>query len=164
MAVSVALGAVPAMWGCFSRPAAPVSFRRFAWPVGHGILSSGFGMRNGAMHEGVDIAAPVGTPIHAAAGGVVIFSGRLRGYGNVVIIRHDGHYATVYGHDSVNLVHKGQRVTRGQMIGAIGTSGRTTGANLHFEVRRDNVARDPLAYLPSPASTARITFARGGCC
>jgi murein DD-endopeptidase MepM/ murein hydrolase activator NlpD len=134
--------------------------RIFAWPVEHGEISSGFGIRNGTMHDGVDIAAPVGTPVHAAESGSVIYSGRLRGYGNVIIVRHDDHYVTVYGHNSSNLVREGDSVARGQVIGSIGESGRTTGANLHFEVRRDNVARNPLAYLPRPDQTAGISFAR----
>lgn len=134
--------------------------RIFAWPVAQGVLSSGFGMRQGTMHDGVDIAAPIGTPIHAAEGGTVIYSGRLRGYGNVIIIRHDGHYVTVYGHDAVNLVREGESVTRGETIGKLGETGHATGANLHFEVRRDNLARNPLAYLPPPAQTAGISFAR----
>lgn len=134
--------------------------RIFAWPIDQGVISSGFGIRNGAMHEGVDIAAPVGTPVHAAESGTVIFSGRLRGYGNVVIARHDDHYVTVYGHNSVNLVREGDSIARGQVIGRIGDSGRTTGANLHFEIRRDNVARNPLAYLPGLDQTAGISFAR----
>ena len=134
--------------------------RIFAWPINQGVISSGFGIRNGSMHDGVDIAAPVGTPVHAAESGSVIFSGRLRGYGNVIILRHDDHYVTVYGHNSANLVREGDDVTRGQVIGRIGESGRTTGANLHFEVRRDNVARDPLAYLPGLDETAGISFAR----
>ncbi len=112
------------------------------------------------MHDGLDIAAPVGTPVHAAEGGTVIYSGRLRGYGNVIIVRHDEHYVTVYGHNSENLVREGDSVARGQVIGSIGASGHTTGANLHFEVRRDNLARNPLAYLPRPEQTAGITFAR----
>lgn len=132
----------------------------FAWPVEQGQISSGFGMRNGSMHDGVDIAAPVGTPVHAAESGTVIYSGRLRGYGNVIILRHDDHYVTVYGHNSTNLVREGDSVARGQLIGNIGDSGRTTGANLHFEVRRDNIARNPLAYLPRPDQTAGISFAR----
>jgi len=111
------------------------------------------------MHDGVDIAAPIGTPISAADSGVVIYSGKLRGYGNVVIIRHDSHYVTVYGHDSVNLVREGQQVARGQKIGEMGYSGHTTGPNLHFEVRRDNIARNPLPYLPSPEQSAGISFA-----
>lgn len=136
--------------------------RIFAWPLEQGVVSSGFGMRQGTMHDGVDIAAPIGTPIHAAESGTVIFSGRLRGYGNVVILRHDDHYVTIYGHDASNLVREGQAVARGQRIATLGDSGRATGANLHFEVRRDNVARNPLAYLPPVNQTAGITFARSG--
>ena len=134
--------------------------RTFAWPVDHGEVSSGFGMRNGSMHDGVDIAAPAGTPVHAAESGTVIYSGRLRGYGNVIILRHDDHYVTVYGHNSSNLVREGDTVRCGETISTIGTTGRTTGANLHFEVRRDNIARNPLAYLPRPDQTAGISFAR----
>jgi murein DD-endopeptidase MepM/ murein hydrolase activator NlpD len=134
--------------------------RIFAWPLDHGEISSGFGIRNGTMHDGVDIAAPIGTAVHAAESGTVIYAGRLRGYGNVIIVRHDDHYVTVYGHNSANLVREGDAVARGQVIGNIGDSGRTTGANLHFEVRRDNTARNPLAYLPRPDQTAGISFAR----
>jgi len=134
--------------------------RMFGWPVEHGEISSGFGIRNGTMHDGVDIAAPLGTAVHAAESGTVIYSGRLRGYGNVIIVRHDDHYVTVYGHNSSNLVAEGDAVARGQVIASIGDSGRTTGANLHFEVRRDNTARNPLAYLPRPDQTAGISFAR----
>jgi murein DD-endopeptidase MepM/ murein hydrolase activator NlpD len=136
--------------------------RQFQWPVSQGVVSSGFGIRNGAMHDGVDIAAPAGTPVYAADSGVVIFSGTLHGYGNTVIIRHDDDYATVYGHNERNLVSEGNRVARGQQIGEIGRSGRTTGANLHFEVRRGNVAKDPLAYLPEPTSSDGISFAEAG--
>lgn len=136
--------------------------RQFQWPVAQGVVSSGFGIRNGAMHDGVDIAAPAGTPVYAADGGVVIYSGTLHGYGNTVIIRHDDGYATVYGHNERNLVGEGVRVGRGQEIGEIGRSGRTTGANLHFEVRRDNVAQNPLAYLPQPATSDGISFAAAG--
>ena len=137
--------------------------RQFSWPVAHGMVSSGFGMRNGAMHSGVDISAPAGTPVYAADSGVVIFSGTLHGYGNTVIIRHDDGYVTVYGHNERNIVVEGERVAGGQQIGAIGRSGRTTGANLHFEVRRDNVAQDPLAYLPEVAPEGgAISFAAAG--
>ncbi|MHB8382236.1 MAG: M23 family metallopeptidase [Candidatus Binataceae bacterium] len=135
--------------------------RQFAWPVAHGVVSSGFGIRNGAMHDGVDIAAPAGTPVLAADNGVVVFAGTLHGYGNTVIIQHDDHYATVYGHDERNFVREGDHVSRGQMIGEIGRSGRTTGANLHFEVRHDNLARNPLAFLPEPPAAPGITYAAG---
>jgi murein DD-endopeptidase MepM/ murein hydrolase activator NlpD len=136
--------------------------RQFAWPVADGTVTSGFGIRNGVMHDGVDIAAPVGTPVLAAGGGTVIFCGRLHGYGNTVIIQHGPHYVTVYGHDERNLVREGEQVRRGQEIGEIGATGHTTGANLHFEVRRDNIARNPLAYLPDPPPASGIMFAGGG--
>lgn len=143
-------------------PARDGAFRRFAWPVAGGVVSSGFGMRNGVMHDGVDIYAPPGTPVRAADRGVVIFSGRLRGYGNVVIIRHDDHYVTVYSHNLMNTVREGQRVARSQIVAEVGSSGRTTGSNLHFEVRRDNLARNPLGYLPALPAPGATSFARGG--
>jgi lipoprotein NlpD len=134
--------------------------RQFAWPVVAGAVSSPFGIRHGVMHTGVDIAAPVGTPVRSADAGTVIYAGQLRGYGNVIIVQHSGDYATVYGHNRRNLVRVGQQVAQGEQIGEIGTTGRTDGANLHFEVRRGNRPQNPLAYLPPPASTSGITFAR----
>lgn len=82
----------------------PRAARQFAWPVWTGMVTSGFGIRRGVMHKGVDIAAPEGTPVHAADAGVVIFVGRLPGYGNTVIIRHSGNYVTIYAHDRENVV------------------------------------------------------------
>ncbi len=134
---------------------------RFDWPVLGGVVSSGFGMRNGVMHDGVDIATPVGTPVHAAADGRVIYAGRFRGYGNVVILEHSNHYVTVYGHNAANKVHEGQMVLRGQVISKVGTTGRTTGPNLHFEVRHNNVASNPLRYLPPLGSTIGTRLAAG---
>jgi len=125
------------------------------------MLSSGFGLRHGAMHDGVDIAVPVGTPVMAAASGRVIFAGRMRGYGRIIIIQHDNHYVTVYAHDSINLVREGQMVSRGQVIGRVGRSGRTTGANLHFEVRHNNIASNPLLYLSPIPSTSETRLAAG---
>ncbi len=136
--------------------------RQFRWPVIAGEVSSPFGMRNGAMHDGVDIAAPVGTPVYAADDGRVIFAGRLHGYGNVVILQHSGGYVTVYGHNQRNLVAEGMNVAGGQQIAQIGDSGRASGPNLHFEVRYNNQAQNPLAYLPVPNNTTGITFARNG--
>jgi murein DD-endopeptidase MepM/ murein hydrolase activator NlpD len=141
--------------------AVPRADRQFAWPVASGAVSSPFGMRaNGMMHEGVDISAPAGTPVLAADDGVVIYTGQLRGYGNVVILQHSGAYETVYAHDRRNFVHDGDRVGRGQQIGEIGTSGRTSGPNLHFEVRYNNRAEDPLSYLPPPAPASGTSFAQ----
>jgi lipoprotein NlpD len=127
-----------------------------AWPVvGGGTLSSGFGQRGDSFHDGIDISAPLGTPVIAAQDGEVVFSDELRGYGNVIIIRHRDGYATVYAHNRSNQVREGQRVRRGQVIGAVGDTGHTTGANLHFEVRQDNVARDPLPFLPATEQVTR---------
>ena len=139
----------------------PRADRQFKWPVIAGVVSSPFGIRNGAMHDGVDISAPVGTPVYAADDGNVIYAGVLHGYGNVVIIQHSGGYVTIYGHNQSNLVREGAGVARGQQIATIGTSGRTSGPNLHFEVRYNNQAQNPLAYLPAPNSTG-IFFARNG--
>lgn len=134
--------------------------REFAWPVASGTLSSPFGMRHGTMHEGVDIAAPEGTPVRAAGSGAVIYVGRLRGYGNVVILQHSGGYTTVYAHNERNFVRDGQTVERGQEIAEIGETGRATGPNLHFEVRYHNAAENPMAFLPDPNQSAGISFAR----
>ncbi|MGA2412630.1 MAG: LysM peptidoglycan-binding domain-containing M23 family metallopeptidase, partial [Candidatus Binataceae bacterium] len=134
--------------------------RQFAWPVANGTVSSPFGMRNGVMHSGIDIAAPAGTPILAADDGTIIFAGRLRGYGEVVIIQHSGGYVTVYGHNSRILTREGAGVSRGEEIAEMGMTGRATGPNLHFEVRRGNQAQNPLAYLPPPAPEGGISFAR----
>jgi len=126
-----------------------------AWPVvGGGTLSSGFGQRDTSFHDGIDISAPIGTPVVAAQDGEVIYSDELRGYGNVIIIRHRDGYATVYAHNRSNRVREGQRVRRGDVIGTVGDTGHTTGANLHFEVRQDNVARDPLPFLPATEQVA----------
>jgi len=155
----------PATASAFGLPdpwSVPRADRQFQWPVVAGVVSSPFGMRNGAMHDGVDIAAPIGTPVYAADDGNVIFVGQIHGYGNAIIIQHSGGYVTVYGHNQRNLVSEGARITRGQQIAEIGTSGRTSGPNLHFEVRYDNQAQNPLAYLPEPNSSTRITFARNG--
>jgi len=126
----------------------------FSWPV-EGELTSGFGPRNGSFHDGIDIAAPRSTAVSAAADGQVIFSDVLRGYGNVVIVRHTGGYVTVYAHNQTNLVKEGQTVRRGDRLAEVGQSGRATGASLHFEVRKDNLARDPLHYLPQERRTVR---------
>lgn len=138
----------------------PRADRQFAWPVATGKVSSPFGIRNGVMHDGVDIVAPTGTPVSAADDGVVIYCGRMRGYGNVVIIQHSQGYVTVYGHNQRNLVQNGERVTRGQEIAELGSTGRASAPNLHFEVRCDNRPENPLAYLPMPQPSSGISFAR----
>jgi murein DD-endopeptidase MepM/ murein hydrolase activator NlpD len=119
----------------------------FAWPV-HGRLSSPFGRRWGKPHEGIDVAAARGTPIYAAEAGRVIHAGRLGSYGKVVIVKHAGAYRTVYAHASKLLVRKGEFVERGQKIAEVGSTGRSTGPHVHFEIRRAETPRNPLAYLP----------------
>jgi len=127
---------------------------RFAWPIS-GRVSSRFGWRGGQRHEGVDIPAPRGTPVHAAEAGRVIYSGKLSDYGNVVILKHAGRYSTVYAHNRENRVRKGQFVEKGDVIARVGKTGNASGPHLHFEVRRDRIAHDPLAYLPEVTHTAR---------
>ncbi|MFM7144677.1 MAG: murein hydrolase activator EnvC family protein [Alphaproteobacteria bacterium] len=138
-----------------TRPDAPVvedQAAGFAWPI-DGPVSSKFGPRGRTHHDGIDIAVPRGTPVHAAAGGVVIFTGELRGYGNTVIVEHPSGLTTVYAHLASVSPATGARVRRGETIGTVGETGRTTGPNLHFEVRRNRIARDPLAFLPERKSS-----------
>jgi lipoprotein NlpD len=119
------------------------------WPT-KGTLTSSFGKRNGRKHEGIDIAAPKGTPIYSAADGEVVFSGwGPTGYGKMVIIKHLHHLTTVYAHNSKILVKKGVRVKQGQTISLMGSTGRSTGPHLHFEVRNDTEPKNPIKYLPT---------------
>ncbi len=118
----------------------------FIWPVS-GPVTSPFGFRWGRMHEGIDIAVPSGTPIRAAAGGTVIYCGWMEGYGNLVAIDHGGGLATAYAHQSAIAVACGQQVGQGQTIGYVGSTGHSTGPHLHFEVRVNGAAVDPLGYL-----------------
>ncbi|MDR7451322.1 MAG: LysM peptidoglycan-binding domain-containing M23 family metallopeptidase [Armatimonadota bacterium] len=119
---------------------------RLAWPS-RGLITSRFGFRWGRHHHGIDIAAPAGTPITAALDGTVQFAGRLAGYGRLVILNHGGGLTTYYGHASQLLVKVGDRVTQGQLVARVGATGEVTGPNLHFEVRRNKVPLDPLAFL-----------------
>jgi murein DD-endopeptidase MepM/ murein hydrolase activator NlpD len=120
---------------------------RFFLPV-RGTVNSGFGQRGASFHDGVDIAAPTGTPIRAIESGEVIYSDRLRGYGNIVIVRHADGLVSVYAHNESNLVREGQAVSGGEIIARVGSTGRVTGPHLHFEIRKNNAAEDPLRYLP----------------
>lgn len=121
----------------------------FAWPVPSSKrITSKFGKRWGRAHEGIDIAARVGTSIVAADDGVIIYSGNnLSGYGNLTVISHAGGLFTVYAHAKKNFTHKGQKVYRGQVIAQVGMTGRTTGPHLHFEVRHDSKAINPLDFM-----------------
>jgi murein DD-endopeptidase MepM/ murein hydrolase activator NlpD len=117
----------------------------FIWPVS-GPITSGFGWRWGRMHEGIDIGAACGTPIRAAASGTIVYAGWMDGYGNITIVDHGGGMATAYGHQSAIYVGGGS-VSQGQTIGAVGSTGHSTGCHLHFEVRVNGTPVDPLNYL-----------------
>ena len=129
-----------------SVPGGPASSSGFTWPV-NGPLTSGYGPRWGRMHEGIDVAGSSGTPIAAAAGGTVILAGPQGGYGNLVVVDHGGGLSTAYAHLSSISVGVGQAVGQGAVVGGMGTTGHSTGVHLHFEVRVNGAAVDPLGYL-----------------
>ena len=120
---------------------------RFVWPIA-GDVTSRFGPRGDSFHDGVDISASEGTQIRASERGEVMYSDQLRAYGNLIVVRHPGGFVSVYAHNRKNLVQEGQTVTQGEVIGEVGQTGRVSAPHLHFEIRKDNVARDPLYYLP----------------
>jgi len=126
------------------------------WPV-RGWITSHFGWRRpphgGAtrLHTGLDIAAPIGTPIIAPADGHVVFAGYHSAYGNLVVIDHGYGLSTKYAHTSRMLVKVGERVQRGDLIARVGNTGRSTGPHLHFEVIKDGVPTNPMRYLKSAA-------------
>lgn len=123
------------------------------WPT-EGWLSSPYGYRKDPMggkgksfHDGIDIAAWHGTPVRSTADGEVIFSGQKTGYGNVVKVRHEYGYTTLYGHLSERLVSKGDRVSKGMALGRVGNTGHSTGSHVHYEVRVNGDVINPWPYL-----------------
>jgi len=123
------------------------------WPIHSGYISSKFGYRRHPVggrtrfHSGVDFASKRGTPVHATADGVVVFSGWRSGYGRLVEIRHMDGMVTRYAHNQNNLVAEGEMVEKGQVIAKLGSTGRSTGPHVHFEVRIDGQAVNPLKYI-----------------
>lgn len=126
------------------------------WPLIGGWISSHFGRRadpftgRSAFHKGVDFAGPAGTRVIATGPGVVTFSGAKAGYGNVVEITHPTGHVTRYGHNSRNLVKSGQAVQKGDAIAIIGSTGRSTGTHVHFEVEQNGSTLNPMRYLSAP--------------
>jgi lipoprotein NlpD len=121
------------------------------WPLAPEriIVGSPFGRREGRPHEGIDLPAPVGTPVFAAGDGRVVYAGNgIRGYGNMIVVRHAGDLLTVYAHNSVLLAAMGQPVRAGVRIALVGQSGHATGPHLHFEVRSGQIPRNPMGFLP----------------
>lgn len=135
-------------------PSRPEADNGFRFPVAEGFkgVSSKYGMREDPFtgherfHHGVDIAAKEGSPVYPAAGGRVIFSGTRGGYGNVVEVLHENGLVTRYGHNSRNLVKEGDRVTTRDAIASVGSTGRSTGPHLHFEILKDGSAIDPSGF------------------
>lgn len=133
----------------------------FQWPVYGASLTQRFRpnkKRHRRRHQGIDLAAPKNTPIYSIDHGVVVYAGHgFTGYGRLVIIEHlNKSYNSYYAHLSRYKVERGDVVKKGDLIGLMGRSGRATGVHLHFEIRRNNMALNPLDYLPSPAtSTAK---------
>ncbi len=123
------------------------------WPLHQVRVTSPFGQRGSEFHEGIDLHAAKGTPVYSAHAGVVLYSGKkIRGYGNMVVIRHSSGIATIYAHNSRNLVRQGQHVHQGQKIAISGNTGHVRGPHLHFEVRDGVAAIDPMTVLPSVAT------------
>jgi len=130
------------------------------FPVASGVLTSAFGYRWGVFHKGLDIAAPVGTPVLACADGRVIFTGtrqKFQNYGKIVLIQHASGVYTTYAHLNRILVARGQKVKRGHHIASVGNTGRSTGPHLHLEVRVKSQMFNPLAYFsPTDLKGTRI--------
>jgi len=123
-----------------------INMKSFSMPA-KGVFTSKFGVRWGKMHNGVDIGAPAGTNIIAACAGTVEFAGWEQGYGNVVKIDHGNGLKTVYGHCKSIYVKKGQKVTKDEKIGEVGSTGNSTGPHLHFEIRVNGTPEDPLNHI-----------------
>jgi murein DD-endopeptidase MepM/ murein hydrolase activator NlpD len=131
-----------------------IRFTPSIWPL-KGEIGSRFGVRTDPFsgegaeeHLGIDISGPYGADVHSSADGIVILSGRMSDYGNLVIVDHGNGVTTRYAHLSRFAAHTGQHVNKGDLLGYVGLSGRTTGPHLHYEVRINDRPVDPLAYLP----------------
>jgi lipoprotein NlpD len=139
--------AAPASLAVRGDPSTRSGRAELAWPL-RGVLYGRFGVRSGQRHDGIDIAAPEGTPVRAAADGTVIYAGEQAGYGALVIVKHEDGLVTLYAHNSAVLVKDGARVRKGDPVARVGQTGRTTGPHLHFEVRDGTRPKNPLLYLP----------------
>jgi lipoprotein NlpD len=130
-----------------SAPKIKTEKNKFMWPV-DGKVVSDYGVRNGLRYEGIEIAAIEGTTVRAAKDGTVIYDGTLKGYGNVIILKHDDNFKTVYAFNRVNLVTEGGHVNIGEAIATVGKSGQSSRPGLHFQVWKGDRSRNPLFFLP----------------
>ncbi|PWR23670.1 hypothetical protein DKG75_03630 [Zavarzinia compransoris] len=142
----------PATAAAPAAPAPSAATPRFAWPVAGDVIS-GFGPKSGGQHnDGINIQAAQGTTVRASDGGTVAYAGdEIRGFGNLILIRHNGTYMTAYAHNATLLVKQGDKVARGQPIARVGNSGNVTVPQLHFEVRKNGTPVDPMKYLDGGA-------------
>lgn len=124
-----------------------------SWPTVPNSITSDFGMRedpfnySASFHTGIDIKGNYGTPVYAAADGVITLAGKNGGYGNTIKIKHSNSYETLYGHLSEIHVNEGETVKKGDLIGAIGSTGRSTGPHLHYEILKNGSQIDPAQFL-----------------
>ena len=130
--------------------AAPQGDQKFIWPVAGGRVISHFGLKpDGKSNDGINIAVAEGEPVYAAAGGMVVYAGNeLKGYGNMVILRHDNGWMTAYAHTSSIAVKKNDYVKQGDVIAYVGVTGGVKTPQLHFALRQDRTPVDPEKYLP----------------
>jgi len=151
---SSVLGALPPTTQAAKAPVAAVrrSSGSLHWPL-RGVLYARFGRKGKSPHDGIDLAAPAGTPVRTAAEGSVLFAGPQQGYGLLVIIEHAHGLVTVYAHNRDLRVRTGQTVRESQVIATVGESGKTSGPHLHFEVRQDGAPVDPLDFLGPPPTS-----------
>ena len=136
-------------------PKSPSGGPSFAWPLEGRILEPYGTGPTGTHNDGINIAARAGAPVRAAEAGLIVYAGNeLRGYGNLVLIKHRGGFMTAYAHNARLLVKRGERVKRGQAIATAGSTGSVRTPQLHFEIRQGTRALDPIAYLPALNASA----------
>ena len=138
-----------------SQPLAPIgNAPEFSWPLSGRVISDFGTTANGGKNDGVNIAAALGTPIHASASGTVTYAGNeLKDYGNLVLVKHSGGYTTAYAHAERLVVSRGDTVTRGQVIGYAGQTGDVSSPQLHFEIRSATVPVNPHSYLSAATAS-----------
>ena len=135
-------------------PIAAAGAPAFAWPVSGRVISDFGATANGGKNDGINIATPMGAPIHASASGTVSYAGdELKDYGNLVLVKHSGGYTTAYAHAEKLVVSRGDFVARGQVIGYAGQTGDVTSPQLHFEIRSATTPVNPRAYLASTTAS-----------
>jgi murein DD-endopeptidase MepM/ murein hydrolase activator NlpD len=131
----------------------------FAWPVSGRVISDFGATNNGGKNDGINIATPLNAPIHASASGTVTYAGdELKGYGNLVLLKHAGGYTTAYAHADKLVVQKGDFVARGQVIGYSGQTGDVSSPQLHFEIRSNTTPVNPRSYLSSTTASNQSNF------